>query len=96
MNFPRPLVQFRVAVAAGIQLGRAVQPNINEVRGQVLGITEFPGGIRKDQRGVVFSEQIDEFITPPEFELQAQFIHVYLENRVCWSVPKLYKLPVIE
>src|SRR6185503_4042332 len=41
----RPAIELVVGVAADVELPRAVQPHVNEVGGELLGVRELPGGI---------------------------------------------------
>jgi len=56
-----PAIQRRIGVAAGIELLVAVQPQVQEVRGDVFEVGPLAGGIRHHQRDAMAAQLRDEF-----------------------------------
>src|SRR5690606_9401724 len=50
----------RVRVAARVDRLGAVQPDVDEVRGDLLRVRVQPGCIREDERGAVLAQQLRE------------------------------------
>ena len=57
-----PVVELAVAIAAHVQLGGTVQPNVKKVRRQDFGVAERPGRIGDDQRTPVRPQEIIELV----------------------------------
>jgi len=55
----RPANERTVTVAAGIQLGIAMQAAINEICGQIFRVRPFPGGIGKNEGDIELAQQFE-------------------------------------
>src|SRR6476620_9800050 len=53
----RPPIDLRVTVPAHVKLLGAMEPAVHKIRGDVLGVRPFAGGIGNDKRNVVPSKE---------------------------------------
>src|SRR5581483_774862 len=56
----RPPIDFTIAVAADVKFFRAVQTDVNEIRGELLDVWPFAGRVCKDEGDFLFLEQFEE------------------------------------